>query len=178
MVAIERVPITRRPQRFIQADYATSSHARDWRIFVLWSADIGILREFARVCSASRLLAIPAMTAEELKQRTKVFAVNVLKFTGTLPADLATVVIARQLIKSGTSVGANYRASCRAKSRADFIAKMTTSEEEADETRYWLEILVETHVVNKERVQTLLDEADQLVRIFIASIKTARGGSR
>jgi len=118
------------------------------------------------------------MTAEELKQRTKVFAVNVLKFTGTLPADLATVVIARQLIKSGTSVGANYRASCRAKSRADFIAKMTTSEEEADETRYWLEILVETHVVNKERVQTLLDEADQLVRIFVASIKTARGGSR
>jgi four helix bundle protein len=118
------------------------------------------------------------VTPDELKQRTRAFAVNILKFTGTLPTDIATVVIARQLIKSGTSVGANYRASCRAKSRADFIAKMTTSEEEADETRYWLELLVETRVVGQEKTAALLDEAEQLVRIFVASIKTARGGSR
>jgi four helix bundle protein len=81
-------------------------------------------------------------------------------------------------VKSGTSVGANYRSSCRAKSRADFIAKMTTAEEEADETKYWLEILVETRIVSLEKAAALLDESDQLVRIFVASIKTARGRSR
>jgi four helix bundle protein len=87
-------------------------------------------------------------------------------------------VLGRQLVKSGTSVGANYRASCRAKSRADFIAKLTTAEEEADETRYWLEVLVEADLVPRESVARLLDESEQLIRIFVASIKTARGFSR
>jgi four helix bundle protein len=118
------------------------------------------------------------MTADELKQRTRTFAASIVKFAGTLPADSTTAVLSRQLVKSGTSVGANYRSSCRAKSRADFIAKMTTAEEEADEARYWLEILVETRIVSPETVEALLDEADQLVRIFVASIKTARGRSR
>jgi four helix bundle protein len=78
------------------------------------------------------------MTPEQLKQRTKTFAVKIVKFAASLPTDPITALIARQLVKSGTSVGANYRSSCRAKSRPDFIAKLTTAEEEADETQYWL----------------------------------------
>ena len=80
----------------------------------------------------------------------------------------------RQLVKSGTSVGANYRSSCRAKSDADFISKMTTAEEEGDETLFWLEVLVEAEIVRAAEVAGLLDEADQLVRIIVASIKTKR----
>lgn len=118
------------------------------------------------------------MTADELKRRTRTFAVTIVKFAATLPADATTAVLARQLVKSGTSVGANYRSSCRSKSRADFIAKMTTAEEEADETKYWLEVLVETGTVSRDKIEALLDEGDQLVRIFVASIKTARGRSR
>jgi four helix bundle protein len=118
------------------------------------------------------------MTPAELKQRTKVFAVLVVKLVRTLPTDVATAVIARQLVRSGMSVGANYRAACRAKSPADFVSKMTTVEEEADEARYWLEVLVETSTMTRESVAGLLDEAEQLVRIIVASIKTARGHGR
>ncbi|OLC45691.1 MAG: four helix bundle protein, partial [Acidobacteria bacterium 13_1_40CM_65_14] len=100
------------------------------------------------------------------------------KFAASLPTDPITALIARQLVKSGTSVGANYRSSCRAKSRPDFIAKLTTAEEEADETQYWLELLVEASIISQDAAVTLLDEAEQLVRIFVASIKTARGFSR
>jgi four helix bundle protein len=114
------------------------------------------------------------MTPEELKRRTRAFAVAMIKFVQQLPSDPVTVVIARQLVRSATSVGANYRSSCRAKSDADFIAKMTTTEEEADETHYWLEVLLEAKLVRPEAITALLDEADQLVRIFVASIRTKR----
>ena len=114
------------------------------------------------------------MTSDELKMRTKTFASTVVQFARRLPTDPVTNIMTRQLVRSGTGVGANYRSSCRAKSRADFISKMTTAEEEADETQYWLELLVETGTVRQENVASLLDEADQLVRIFVASIKTAR----
>ena len=87
-------------------------------------------------------------------------------------------MITRQLVKSETSVGANYRSSCRAKSRADFIAKMSIAEDETDETGSWLEVLVEAGVIGPETVARFADEADQLTRIVVASIKTARGGSR
>ena len=117
------------------------------------------------------------MTPDELRSRTKRFAIDVIRFAKTLPRDQITAVMARQLVKSGTSVGANYRSSCRAKSRPDFVAKMAIVEEEADETRYWLEILVESGTVKRDLVADLLDEADQLVRIFVASIKTARGSA-
>jgi four helix bundle protein len=118
------------------------------------------------------------MTPDELKHRTKTFAIEVIKLTRSLPRDIATDHMSRQLVKSGTSVGANYRSSCRAKSGADFISKMTTVEEEADETLYWLELLVESLTVPKKRVATMMDEAEQILRIVVASIKTARGGSR
>jgi len=118
------------------------------------------------------------MTPHELRERTKRFAVNVVAFARTLRADDVTAVITRQLVKSATSVGANYRSSCRAKSRPDFVVKMTLAEEEADETQYWLEILVETGFVKRDAVARLMDEAEQLVKIFVASINTARGHTR
>ena len=118
------------------------------------------------------------MTPEQLKRRTKAFAVRIVRLAATLPTDTVTTTIVRQLVKSGTGTGANYRSSCRAKSRPDFISKLTTAEEEADETQYWLELLVEASISQPEAVAALIDEAEQLVRIFVASIKTARGFSR
>ena len=118
------------------------------------------------------------MTPDELKHRTRTFAIEVIKLAKSLPIDFVTSHIARQLMRSGTSVGANYRSSCRAKSEADFIAKMSTVEEEADETGYWLELLVETNAVSSKTVAAVMSEAEQLVRIAVASIKTARGRSR
>src|SRR5262249_33777759 len=101
-----------------------------------------------------------------IRRRTKKFSVDVFKFCRTLPTDPATVAVMRQLVRSGTAVGANYRGACRAKSKADFVSKMTNAEQEADET------------MHKSIVAKLLDEAYQLTRIFVASIKTARGFSR
>jgi four helix bundle protein len=118
------------------------------------------------------------MTTDELKHRTKTFAVEIFKFARKLPNDVASHHVAGQLVRSGTAVGSNYRASCRAKSRADFVSKLTNVEEEADETLFWLEVLVETDTVARKAVATLMDEAEQLLRIVVASIKTARGRSR
>jgi len=125
-------------------------------------------------CWVRQLLEHSRMTPDELKERTKKFAVQTLEFSKGLPQDPATAVITQQLVKSATGLAANYRAACRAKSRADFISKLGTTEEEADETDYWLRILVERGTVPPEQVAPLLDEADQLVRIIVASIKTAR----
>ena len=118
------------------------------------------------------------MTPDELKHRTKTFAIEIIKLARSLPTGVVTAHIARQLMKSGTSVGANYRSSCRAKSEADFISKMSTVEEEADEAGYWLELLIDANVVSPKLVAAVLSEAEQLVRIAVASIKTARGRSR
>ena len=79
------------------------------------------------------------------------------------------------MLQSDSSVGANYRAACRAKSKPDFVSKMGTVEEEADETIYWIELLVESDLMKKERVVNLLDEANQIVAIVVSSIRTARG---
>ena len=78
------------------------------------------------------------------------------------------------MLRSGSSVGANYRAACRAKSKPDFVSKLGTVEEEADETIYWMELLIDTGLVNRTRIADLLDEADQIPSIVVASIKTAR----
>lgn len=114
------------------------------------------------------------MHAEEMKERTKVFALRVIRLVEALPAHGTGQVIGRQLLRSGTSVGANYRAACRAKSPADFVAKMGIVEEEADEALYWMELLVETGMVKETRLRPLMQEADELVAITIASINTAR----
>ena len=114
------------------------------------------------------------MTEAEFKARTKQFAVAIVKFAKTLPNDPVTVVMVRQLVKSGSSVGANYRAACRGKSEADFIAKLAIVEEEGDEAMFWLEVLVEAGIVNRRSIAALWDEADQIVRITVASIVTVR----
>jgi len=118
------------------------------------------------------------MDKEELQRRTKKFGVDVIMLTRGMPRSPAADHISGQLIRSGTGVGSNYRASCRAKSKADFISKMGNVEEEADESLYWLEVLVDSQIVAHVAVQRLLDEAQQLLKIAVASINTARGGSR
>src|SRR5262245_15830981 len=133
---------------------------------------------FARPTAARCLLRRHIMTTAEMKDRTMKFAVSIIKFAKGLPDSLARTHIARQVVRSGTAIGANYRASCRAKSRADFVSKMTTVEEEADETMYWLELLIEAEEVPVSKVSALMNEADQLVRIVVASIRTAREGRR
>ncbi len=118
------------------------------------------------------------MNADDLKRRTKVFALRIIKLVESLPPGRAADVIGRQLVKCGTSVGANYRAGCRAKSRADFIAKLGIVEEEADESIFWMEMLLESGLKREEQVENLIAEADQLVSIFVSSINTARGHKR
>src|SRR5664280_3447956 len=113
------------------------------------------------------------MTEIELKQRTKAFARRVLRLIEALPATRSGRIIANQLGRSGTSVGANYRAVCRAPSEADFYSKLGVVEEEADESAYWLELVVEERLLQSRRVQALLDEADALTAIMVSSRKTA-----
>lgn len=118
------------------------------------------------------------MNKEDLQQRTKRFALAILRLTETLPTGRAASVLGRQLLRAATSVGANYRAACRARSRADFVAKMGIVEEEADESCYWLELLREAQLVPAEAAERLLQEAQELVAIAVASIKTARQAGR
>ena len=117
-------------------------------------------------------------TPAGLKERTKEFAVRIVRMADVLPRSTAAQVIARQVLKSGTSVAANYRAACRARSRAEFVAKLGIVEEEADETLFWLELIVAASLLPVRRLQGLLDEAHQLTAIFVASRKTAKGSNR
>lgn len=110
----------------------------------------------------------------DLKKRTKAFALAVLSFFETLSSGVAIQVLGKQLIRSGTSVGANYRSACRAKSTADFISKMKTVEEEADESQYWLELIAESGFVSREKITSLHQEAGEIVAIIVSSIQTAR----
>jgi four helix bundle protein len=111
---------------------------------------------------------------EDLKVRTKRFALDVIRFCAVLPQSPESRVIGRQLIRSASSVGANYRAACRARSKADFINKLAIVEEEADESSYWLELLEELGIRCGSGLQRLQDEAGQLVAIFVSSKKTAK----
>ena len=114
------------------------------------------------------------MDKEELKKRTKRFALCIFRLVESLPRGRAAEVISRQLLRSGTSVGANYRAACRARSSADFISKMGIGEEEADESIYWMELLVEGGIVPLDEVVCLVKEAGEILAITVSSIKTAR----
>src|SRR5882724_7424900 len=115
------------------------------------------------------------MTENEMKQRTKVFALRVIKVTSSLAQDFVGRRLGDQLLRSGTSVAANYRAACRARSKADFISKLGIAEEEADESAFWMEMLVESGLIPKRRLEKLLDEANQLTAILVASRKTSVG---
>ena len=113
------------------------------------------------------------MTAEELKTRTKEFALRILKLVAALPKTVEGRAIANQLVRCGTSVAANYRSACRARSRAEFVAKMGVVLEEADETQLWLELISEARLLPSKRVEPLLNEASELVAIFVTSRKSA-----
>ena len=114
------------------------------------------------------------MDAEELKRRTKAFAIRIIRLVEALPNTSTARVIGNQLLRSGTSVGANYRAACRARSQADFVSKIGVVEEEADESAYWLELLVEAGILSIDRIKDLLNEANELTAIFTSSGRTAK----
>jgi four helix bundle protein len=116
-----------------------------------------------------------SVNPDELKARTRSFALRVIRVAESLPETPTANVIRNQMIRCGSSVGANYRAACRAKSKADFVSKMGIVEEEADETIYWMELLVDAGIVKRVRIATLLDEANQILSIVISSIRTAKG---
>ena len=113
------------------------------------------------------------MGEQELKNRTKAFALRVMKLVGVLPDGSVARTIGNQLIRSGTSIGANYRAACRGRSKAEFIAKLGIVVEEADETCYWLELIIDGQLLAANRVEPLLHEANELTAIMVASRKTA-----
>jgi len=113
------------------------------------------------------------MTPSELKERSKEFALRVLKLTAALPKTIEGRAIANQLVRSGTSVAANHRTACRARSRNEFVAKLGIVLEEADETQLWLELVIAGKLLPAKQVQPLLDEASELVAIFVASRKSA-----
>jgi four helix bundle protein len=114
----------------------------------------------------------------DLKPRTKRFALEVILFFENLPKNEVARILGRQLLRAGTSVAANYRAAARSKSNADFIHKMGTVEEEADECLLWLELLAQSKTVDPSAVASLKREANELVAIAVSSINTARGGTR
>ncbi|RPI02582.1 MAG: four helix bundle protein [Ignavibacteriae bacterium] len=112
------------------------------------------------------------VNSEELKVRTKKFAVQVIKFVDGLKQSTSTLVLSKQIVRSSSSIGANYRAACGARSKAEFIAKLQIAREESDETLYWLEILQETS--GRDDLNILTEECDELTAIFTAALKTAR----
>jgi four helix bundle protein len=112
--------------------------------------------------------------AKQLQDRTKAFAVRIIKSFARHPKDEATRIIGRQFLRSGTSLAANYRAACRARSGADFISKISVVVEEADETLFWFELLVEAELIKMKLVEPLMNECEELLKIFAASRTTAK----
>lgn len=113
------------------------------------------------------------MTPEELRKRTKQFGLRVFRLVEALPTSYAGKAIAMQLVRSGSSVGANYRAACRGRSKAEFRAKLGVVIEEADESAYWMEMIIEGELLPKDRVEALLCEANELCAIMVASRKSS-----
>ena len=114
------------------------------------------------------------MDEHELKRRTKQDGLRVMKLVGALPENSVARAIGSQLIRSGTSVGANYRSACRGRSKAEFIAKLGIVVEEADESAYWLELIIEGDLLAPNLVEPLLQEANELTAIMVASRKTTQ----
>lgn len=110
----------------------------------------------------------------DLKSRTKAFALRIIKLYTSLPKSGEAQVIGKQVLRSGTSIGAQYREACRSRSNSEFISKMQSSLQELDETAYWLELLVDGGIVKAEKLADLRRETDELIAIFVTSVKTAR----
>lgn len=110
----------------------------------------------------------------DLKARTKIFALNIIKLVRSMPKDRVGRVLGNQILRSGTSVAANYRSACKARSKADFISKITVVEEEADETTLWLELIMESDTLSNDFTKSLHKESNELTAIFTSSGKTAK----
>ena len=117
-------------------------------------------------------------SSRDLKERTAEFALRIIKLFGALRKSDVGLVIGRQLLRSGTSVGAQYREACRARSPAEFISKLQCVQQELDETSYWLDLLRRAGEVSLQRLQPLCDEANELQAIFTASVKTAKANRK
>ena len=120
------------------------------------------------------ILELRWMNEQAFKDRTKQLGVRVIRLVEALPKNQAANIISQQLIRSATSIGANYLAACRAKSTADIINKLKIVEEEADETLYWLELIIETNMMPENRLKDLMKETNEIVAMTVASIKTLR----
>jgi four helix bundle protein len=118
------------------------------------------------------------MADEEFRQRTFQFGIRCIRLVESLPQTMTASILGKQLLRSATSVGANYRAAIRARSRADFISKMGIVEEECDESLHWIEVLTEIDLVNPTRTAELRSEANAILSITVSSIKTARKNSK
>lgn len=114
------------------------------------------------------------MNEQEFKNRTKGLALRVIRLVGSLPKNQVSEIIGKQLLRSATSVGANYRAACRGKSAADVLNKLAIVEEEADETMYWIELLIESEIISEVKLSGLMSETNEIVAMTVASIKTLR----
>jgi four helix bundle protein len=114
------------------------------------------------------------MNQQLFKRRTQDYALRIIRLATALPNHAPCRVVGGQLLRAGTSVGANYRAACRAKSRADFISKMGTVEEECDESLYWMEILIRAEFLSEKRAASLMQEGHELLALTVSSINTAR----
>jgi four helix bundle protein len=114
------------------------------------------------------------MDTEGLKKRTKEFGLRVIKLTGALPSSRAAAVIGRQLLRSGTSVGASYRSACRARTKPDFVSKAGMAIEQADESLYWMEMLAAAGIMPKDKMAGLMKEAEELIALLTAAAKAAR----
>ena len=118
------------------------------------------------------------LSIDDLKDRFKQFALRIIRLCQSLPTDKTSAVIGGQLLRAGTSVGANYRAACRAKSTPDFIHKLQIVEEELDESLYWMELLIEAKIMADHLLKDLMTEGDELLSITITSIKTTKSKSK
>ena len=114
------------------------------------------------------------MTSDELKERFRKFSIRIVKMVNAMPTSIAGVTLSKQIIRSGTSPAANYRAACLAKSHKDFLNKLKMVEEEIDETAYWLELIMDTELLPRNQVQNLYDECVELSRIIVRSITTVK----
>ena len=114
------------------------------------------------------------MTEAQFKDRKKQYSLRIIRLVEALPNTQTASVIGRQLLRAGTSVGANYRAACRGRSTADTPSKLAIVEEEADETLYWVEMLIEANIVAEDRLRDLMNEGDEIVAMTVASLKTLR----
>jgi four helix bundle protein len=133
-----------------------------------------LLDDDGRCNKLNRVIEEIGMDEKTFKTRTKKLAVAIIKQVEKLPRSLSADVIGKQIIRSGTSIGANYRAACRAKSTADMINKLKIVEEESDETQYWIEILVEAGLAPQDQVANIYKESNEILAMTVASIKTLR----